>query len=549
MRALLEAAPAVRGRLGPFSNIERAWTVLAESDRHDPAAVEQVLMMPSIGVWLNRALRQTLGRPPDSTSIQLDVGWFHAVAAAAAIRCEVSCTLPVPVVHGAVCLPSVGIFRLPTQFPVGHADVTVAPSGVSVTACGGTVTTSDLEPLVRHRSTARGALLETTIDVLDPYRTFGAPEPAGRLAEDEHASWTKQLDEAWDLLTRWHPGEAEELAAGLTTLVPLPAELGVFAASSSSAFGGIAMSPKPSATECAEALIHELQHSKINAVLDLVVLCKPEMKSALLYAPWRDEPRPLAALLHGLYAFVSVVEFWHVQRPLVTQAERRQADFRAGYRADQLGRVVDAVYVHPGLTDLGRELVSGVAARLVASAPADLPPDIAALIDDLTSDHYAIWRLRHVRPADDAVTRLADDWLAGAPAVIDHSGEMVLPRPGRPFARATLLKAHSFEPQRFERLPQYGPDTALARGEHDLATNGYLDRITEAPTDVTAWAGLALSTRSPSLLHIPELVRATWHRLNADTGAAPNPLDLAAWFDRTGPPAAHTSLRHLGTPG
>ena len=40
-------------------------------------------------------------------------------------------------------------------------------------------------------------------------------------------------------------------------------------------------------------LIHEFQHVKLGAVLDLLDLCDPADRR-LFYAPWRDDPRPLA---------------------------------------------------------------------------------------------------------------------------------------------------------------------------------------------------------------------------------------------------------------
>jgi len=57
----------------------------------------------------------------------------------------------------------------------------------------------------------------------------------------------------------------------------------------------------------------------LNAVVELVDL--PGGKE-LFYAPWRDDPRPLLGLLHGIYAFTAVhrIGWWlHEFRPrLVT---------------------------------------------------------------------------------------------------------------------------------------------------------------------------------------------------------------------------------------
>ena len=61
----------------------------------------------------------------------------------------------------------------------------------------------------------------------------------------------------------------------------------------------------------ASVLVHECQHAKLNAVLDLIPLSRPDQ--ARYYAPWREDPRPLGGLLHGAYAYLGVSDFWRVQ--------------------------------------------------------------------------------------------------------------------------------------------------------------------------------------------------------------------------------------------
>jgi uncharacterized protein len=62
-------------------------------------------------------------------------------------------------------------------------------------------------------------------------------------------------------------------------------------------------------------LTHEIQHVKLGALLDLVTLTLPD-DGRRYYAPWRDDPRPLGGLLHGVYAYLGVTEFWRRQRNL-----------------------------------------------------------------------------------------------------------------------------------------------------------------------------------------------------------------------------------------
>ncbi|MBB5804313.1 HEXXH motif-containing protein [Saccharothrix ecbatanensis] len=532
LRTLLEAAHAVTGRLGPFADLDGSWTVLAEAERIAPDVVEDVLMHPSVGVWLSRALRQVLGTAADATPLWSEVGWFHAVAAAAAVRSGLSCAIAVPVVHGAVSLPSVGAYRLPNRFPVGHARLLNSDNGLSVEVAGETRTVG-WEAVKRHRGTARGHTVDVVVDDLDPYREFTGPVPPGPLDDSEWDQWRKLLNEAWDLLTARHPGPAEELAAGLTTVIPLDARRDMFAASSAAAYGAIAMSPKRSATEFGEALVHELQHSKVNALLDLVELHRADREPAF-YAPWRDDPRPLDGLLHGVYAFVSVVEFWHAQHDLVTPPLARRAEFNLAFRARQVGVAVAGMCGLTQLTDLGREFVAAVAVRLAACEPVDVSPATETAVAELTAEHATTWRLRHIRPDQRSVAEVVAAWLDGrTPPDLVPDGEVVPTAASGESLLAGLLKLRVLDPVEFDRVPdRAGPEFAYVRGERAAAADGYAARLRAASHDVASWAGLGLALDSTALRRVPELVRAVHHDIAVRTGTAPAPLRLVAWFDR-----------------
>ncbi|WP_248782421.1 aKG-HExxH-type peptide beta-hydroxylase [Saccharothrix syringae] len=533
LRAFLAVASGVAARLGPFADLDRAWTLLAEAEQRAPEVVEDVLMSHSAGVWLSRALRQVLGTPTDATPLWSEVGWFNAVVAAAAVRAGLRCEVAVPVVHGAVTLPTVGTCLLPHRFPVGHATLRTTPAGVELDVAGRPVPVR-WEPVPRQRGTARGRVIEVVLDDLEPYREFGAPVPPRPLDPAERDEWHKLLGEAWDLLTTRHPGPAEELSAGLAAVVPLDSRRDVFAASSAAAFGAVAMSPKRSATEFGEALVHELQHSKVNALLDLVEL-HDGGDAPVHYAPWRDDPRPVEALLHGVYAFVSVVEFWHAQRDVLPPSLARRGEFNLCHRARQVGSALDGMSRLTSLTDLGREFVAAVAARLAVCDAVARTPEVAAAVEAMTADHAVTWRLRHVRPDPGTVSAAVAAWLGGGEAPGDPRRGRVVPATASGESLLTALhRLRALDPSEFDRVAnRRGPEFAHLRGERDAAAEGYAARLRAAPHDVTAWAGLALALDSTALRRVPELVRATHRGVAARTGAAPPAAELVAWFDRT----------------
>lgn len=505
---------------GSFRDVEHAWNLLADAENIAPAVVEDVVMYPTVGVCLAKALHDLAGVAPSWRA----AGVLCTVAAAAAVRSGLECTVAVPVVHGAVTLPTVGQWQLRSSgFPAGRAELTIA-GGEVVVARGGTFL-----PTKDHRVTVGGRTLAITFEDLDPHREFTTPVAPAPLDALEHEEWAKLLDEAWRLLTRWHPGCADELAAGLRALIPLGAGTEVFAASSSNAFGAIAMSAKASATQLAEALVHEVQHSKLNALVDLVDLTTPD--TGWVYAPWRDDPRGLVGLLHGIYAFTAVVEFWHVQRDLVPPAESRRARFAFALRRSQVRAAVDSLRGNTNLTDLGRAFVAAASVRLSVCETAPVPDDLADTVADLLAEHRAAWRMHHLRPEPADVEMIAEAWLRGEPCPERARSEVV---PGgttvaRP--RSALLQMRALAPDRFERAVSLeSADAMFARGERRAAALAYARRIVGDSRDLDAWIGLGVAGRVGALLDQPATVRAVHACVAARVGVSPAPEELAAWM-------------------
>src|SRR5690606_2824855 len=111
--------------------------------------------------------------------------------------------------------------------------------------------------------------------------------------------------------------------AGVRALVPVSPPTGSSGVSATSvdAFGAVALSLPSDAPALAATLVHEFQHTKLSALLDLVPLLRPDRttpeeqatsgKVAQCYAPWRPDPRPLSGLLQGVYAHLGLCGFWH----------------------------------------------------------------------------------------------------------------------------------------------------------------------------------------------------------------------------------------------
>jgi len=541
LRALIELMEAA-------GTPARSWSVLVAAERRNPDVVDELLLHPSAGVWLVRSLRKLSGTPVDSTPLRTDLDYLASLTGAAALRCRIPCTVEVPVVHGMTTLPTVGQLKLPSAFPAGRAilETTADGSGTLRALAGGasveftpSLPSPGFVPVNRHTAECRGIRLSVEIDDRGPYRTFSSPVAPHPLSQPEYAEWTKLLDEAWRILTAHYPGFAAELAGGMSALIPLESEATFTGASSSIAFGAIAMTRKNSAVDLAEALVHELQHSKVNALLDLVDLVDPNF-GGLLYAPWRDDPRPASGLLHGILAFLTAVEFW---RPQLRQDEAggRHAWFSYAHRRQQVRRTVDVLLASDALTDLGRRFVESLSDRLAAVEDAEVPAEFEEAVSLIANEQEATWRLRHLRADESWVAATADAWLAGdeAPRSPARAAELMPWRRSVPWSpRMDLLRLRCLA-QRPRRRNVSAADAAYVRGDLRTAQASYVATILATPQDDQAWLGLGLTLGATgqrnALLTAPHLVLAVRDRLLGRGDPGNRPVRLVHWLAGTVP--------------
>ena len=145
-------------------------------------------------------------------------------------------------------------------------------------------------------------------------------------------------------------------------LSPAPAGHG-FSATARHAFGAIAAALPPDAATLALLLIHEFQHVKLGAVLDLFELFD-RTDTRLFDAPWRRDPRPLEGLLQGTYAHVAVTDFWRMRRHTADTAAATAAAAQFAYWRAQTAQAIETLAASHSLTPLGARFVDGMRASV-----------------------------------------------------------------------------------------------------------------------------------------------------------------------------------------
>ncbi|WNV88739.1 HEXXH motif domain-containing protein [Umezawaea sp. Da 62-37] len=553
LRAVLDSADAQPEAQGPLSHVSVAWELLVEVQRARPDVVDRLLRHPVVGIWVVHALRRLRRTAVDPAPLWVTLGYLHCVAAAAAIHAGLRFALDVPLVDGTVTLPTIGLARIDGERRRwGIATVSGGHGGLRVRGATGTVRvegdlTADAEGWCATRR-LRVPAVDLLLDDLDPFRGFGERLPPARLDGDEVARWQNCLTRTWTLLTEHHAATADALATGLTVLVPrLPSgRFQPYSASAQDAFGCVALSLPSSAVDFAATLVHEFQHSKLCALLDLVELHRDDHSGRRFYAPWRDDPRPFGGLLHGSYSFVGVAGFWRVQRRVDNTP---LAHFEFAHWREQTRRATRTLGEASNLTSLGRRFVAAMSEQLSAWCAEPVPADSLSAARLAAADHHATWRLRHLRPDPLHVALLADAWLTSVPRPLHPEPRpTMVPAaevPDDPTPRMTLTRTMLADPDQFAAIrddPRIIPgttdaDIALVAGDVSAAARGYLELVRDASDDACAWAGLGRALHAKpagaALLHRPELVKAVYRKVLRSSGSAPDPIRLAAWIGVT----------------
>jgi uncharacterized protein len=400
------------------ARVREAYDLLAAVQRRDPETADAVLRHPAVGAWARRAVRGLTGLP----GLTAEPAGLCAVAAAAAIRSGTPCAIEVPSAQGLVTLPSLGQADLSagpapdggTGVEDGSAGVADGREGAGValvrcTGAGAEITAGEVRVAIpadpypdgpgwrglrRLTTAAEGLVTGFLIDDLDPYRMPGAML-ADRLTPAQVATWQSTLDTAWRLLARHHRAVAGEVMTALTTLTPLlPPDTGTRSATSKEAFGTAAMNTPADGLIMATTFAHEIQHTKLAGVMDLVTLTLPD-DGQLFYAPWRDDPRPIGGLLHGAYAHLGVAGFWRRQRHRENgdAALRAHAEF-AHWRTASL-TVAELLAASGRLTTDGGDFVAGMLTTLRGWETEDVPEPAMALARSDAERHRDDWRNRN----------------------------------------------------------------------------------------------------------------------------------------------------------
>ncbi|MBP2584687.1 HEXXH motif-containing protein [Streptomyces sp. PvR006] len=385
LKTLLVRVRRHRDAVAPAAlrSFEAGWLLLERTERADPDVVRAALDYPTTGTWLAAALTE-----PPGPGLDRHLAYFELLAVTAALRAGLRMDLTVEAPDGVIPLPGLG--RVVAGGP-GRVRIDARSRSVRIGSVDGTGSRAVLR---RH---ARGAVRAVTgsgpgwhgvralpggatrLEDLDPYRLppgMGMPaRAAADRADTDHAAWAGSWTAARGLLRATDRARSFEVGRTVDVVVPLvPLGTRSIGATLGAAPGAILMTPAVGALDMVETLVHEMHHSKLATLHELVPLHgppPPDRAAPTYRVGWRRDLRPVAGVLQGAYAHLALADLWHraARAPRgsgVPGRWRAQSARQFDHIHDQVVEALALLLESDELTNAGREFARQMGTHLAS---------------------------------------------------------------------------------------------------------------------------------------------------------------------------------------
>jgi HEXXH motif-containing protein len=341
-----------------------SYALLSDVQRTHPLVVAEILTLPCTGNWAAACLRDDV--------TEGTYRYLACLAASAAFRAGREFQVEVPVLNGAVCLPTLGSMVIKDAdsntavVRTGSEGMAIAPAGEGLTALPDVrAPAHGWRPARLLRTNADGYDLAVWLDDSGPFRGPSGLRLEPPLSVNEAARWQRILDQTWQSLVSRHREHVAAMSMGLRAFTPLRGrdKPGSDSATATDAIGGVLLTAPQRAEELALTLLHEFQHTKLAALEHVVVLHRGD-QGRRYHVRGRDDLRPLGAVLHGAYAHLGVAGYWDSALRLGDTYARNAARRELVYWCEAVEDALEQIKTSGKLTMAGDRFIAGMTSTL-----------------------------------------------------------------------------------------------------------------------------------------------------------------------------------------
>ena len=143
----------------------------------------------------------------------------------------------------------------------------------------------------------------------------------------------------------------------------------------------------------AEAIVHEFHHNELYMLMETKQLIQDKYNENKFYSPWREDARPLFGLLHAIYVFNGVFDFY-TKAENQSKSNKDKAQYRLR-RIETYYRMRIGLIQIPAdsLTTLGQSIISSITENIYNY---ELELDLKGKpIPSYIQEHIKKWCVRH----------------------------------------------------------------------------------------------------------------------------------------------------------
>jgi HEXXH motif-containing protein len=216
-------------------------------------------------------------------------------------------------------------------------------------------------PLLTVASSYPARLLLASHPSLFELAYIDAVTPGTHNAEGQAA----MIGDALDLICAVYPSMAKRIRTSINWYVPIGTDSLDTHKSFSAAnlIGLVFLSEAANELRLAEAIVHEFHHNELFAYSNVTPLIAGAA-DRLFYSPWREDARPLYGLIHAIFVFAGVCDFYRCVEQ--TEVCHKYHEYLLGLHAERIWQLEIGLAQIPDdqLTEAGQGLISSLRARV-----------------------------------------------------------------------------------------------------------------------------------------------------------------------------------------